>query len=295
MYFDVIIPTYNNCAELQQCLQGLSMQTHKHFRAIVCIDGSTDGTLQWLESTTHTFPLIIAQHSDGKNHGRNPTRNLALPNIQSEYIAFLDSDLIPHPEFLAQHAQLLAERNCISVGDVQYTNANTNRWAAYLQTRGKNKFPHGSIIPYYYLITQNTAHKSTYFIQCGGQDSRVTQYGGGDTAYALQLHAFVDIPTIFNKKALATGDMNKTLGEALNQLEKFGATNLVYLHQQYPNELSMFRLHTLLGRSTSDKLLRMLLIRPLANLVQRFATVLPLQAINYAVLCRIYLGWKSVH
>jgi glycosyltransferase involved in cell wall biosynthesis len=44
----VITPTYNNLPELRQCLKALSQQTYTDFVAYVCVDGSTDGTLEYL-------------------------------------------------------------------------------------------------------------------------------------------------------------------------------------------------------------------------------------------------------
>ena len=50
MSFDIIIATYNNLEELTKCLKSFEKQTYKEFNVFVCVDGSTDGTLNYLET-----------------------------------------------------------------------------------------------------------------------------------------------------------------------------------------------------------------------------------------------------
>ena len=125
--FDIIIPTYNNRDELLACMNGFEQQTMKDFRLLICIDGSTDDTIESIEHlcSLSTLQIEILQHHDRVNHGRNATRNLALPHIKAEYLAFLDSDAIPAPDFLEQHLTILRKGFCISAGDLIYTNADT--------------------------------------------------------------------------------------------------------------------------------------------------------------------------
>ena len=293
--FDIILPTYNNLAELQRCLQSLARQTFADFRTIICIDGSTDGTAEFLQRDTFPFPVVITQHPDGKNHGRNPTRNLSLPYISAEYLLFLDSDVELRPDCLQRHIEALTDRDCISVGDVQYTNAGENYWADYLQTRGKNKYADGSEIPPQYFITQNAAHRSRYFTEAGGQDGTITKYGGGDTEYALRLHKLYNLPTIFNAKAAGDSAMNKTLPEALNQMELFGATNLKYLAKKYPENKAIFGLDILEGKELSSKLRRFILNYSTARIVEKILGVFPAflrrKAIHVCVAARIKRGY----
>ena len=47
----VVIPTFNRCTLLRQCLDSLERQTldHSAFEVIVVVDGSTDGTEAFLK------------------------------------------------------------------------------------------------------------------------------------------------------------------------------------------------------------------------------------------------------
>ena len=54
MYFSVVIPTYNRKPILEKCLNALENQQFSedevgNYEVVVVDDGSTDGTLDWLE------------------------------------------------------------------------------------------------------------------------------------------------------------------------------------------------------------------------------------------------------
>lgn len=295
--FDIIVPTYDNRAELEACLQGFARQTFPSFRVIVCVDGSTDGTQAWLASHGFPFPCLVLEHADGRNHGRNATRNLALPVLQAPLLCFVDSDLVPAPDLLERHHAVLSGGDCVSVGDVVYTDAMTNIWAAYSQSRGKNKYPDGAEIPYYYLATGNCAQRTEHFLAIGGQDAAMSRYGGGDTEYALRLHARFRLPVVFTAQARCTGSMNRSLDSALALFEECGRTNLRMIHERHPAELRVFYLSRLTGRRISDRLFRACLQPWLERIVRSVAPHLPhrlaVVCINYCIITRLWMGWRS--
>ena len=242
--FDIIIPTYNNRDELLACMNGFEQQTMKDFRLLICIDGSTDDTIESIEHlcSLSTLQIEILQHHDRVNHGRNATRNLALPHIKAEYLAFLDSDAIPAPDFLEQHLTILRKGFCVSAGDLIYTNADTNAWANYLHTRGKKRFESEELVPFQYITTGNLALPSKIFIEIGGQDENMKLYGGGDTECAYRLHMQFHVPIHYAKHAIAYSIMQKSLPFALNQMQQFGAVNLRYIRTKHPAFLEIFRI-----------------------------------------------------
>ena len=295
--FDIIVPTYNNCGELKACLDGFSRQTYTSFRVFVCVDGSTDETGTWLREQTFSFPCEVLEHNDKQNHGRNATRNLALPHLTAPLLCFVDSDLVPDPDLLERHADVLTALDCVSVGDVVYTDAGTNIWAEYSQSRGKNKYPDGARIPYYYLATGNAAHRTKYFLALGGQDASMSRYGGGDTEYALRLHAHARLPVVFTASARCTGRMNRTLEHALALFEECGRTNLRIIHLRHPQEDRVFYLWRLTGSRLSDRIFRGCLQPMIAQTLQRIAPYMPRElaivCINYCIITRLWMGWNS--
>jgi glycosyltransferase involved in cell wall biosynthesis len=98
----VIIPTYNRCASLLECLRSLEQQTLalSRFEVIVADDGSTDGTVAAVDAFALQSQLqlrVITQTNQGPSVARNAGAALA----KSEWLAFTDDDVIVHREWLA--------------------------------------------------------------------------------------------------------------------------------------------------------------------------------------------------
>ena len=93
----VIIPAYNASATIGQALNALSRQNcFQPFEVIVVDDGSSDKTAEIVAS----FPSVryIRQDNAGPAAARNHGARLA----QGEYLAFTDSDCIPHEDWISQ-------------------------------------------------------------------------------------------------------------------------------------------------------------------------------------------------
>lgn len=234
--FDIILPSYNNKQELLACLEGFKHQTLKDFRVFACLDGSTDGSSQAVEPNMYPFPLLVVEHPDKQNHGRNATRNLAMPFLSSRYVLLFDSDCIPNHQLLAQHHLMLQQQPCISVGRISYSNASSNHWAYYLESRGYNQFQHFAPLPPRYLNTQNVALPTQVLQRLGGLDDNLVTYGGDDIELSIRIEQQEKLPIFYNKEAHGTGTMDKTLDKAFSQMQEFGQINLTYILKKHPNE-----------------------------------------------------------
>jgi glycosyltransferase involved in cell wall biosynthesis len=294
MLFDIIIPTYNNLAELKACLAGLAQQSCRSFRVIVCIDGSTDGTKEYLSSTSHPFEIIVAEHADRQNHGRNPTRNLALPHLASRYLLLLDSDAVPEPQLLEAHQRRLDAAGGVSIGIIYYSNVNTNPWARYIETRGRYVLPPLSTIGYEFFNSGNAAFESRFFIELGGQDASMTHYGAGDVEFAIRLYDRHH-PVFFNTTdAVATSVMNKELNHAIDQMVEFGKYNLAYIYKKHPAHrrhyatLQMKR-HPLLFGLIGNNIVRCV-AKAMAGIVPG---KLQLILIRYLVVTAVFKGFRQ--
>jgi dolichol-phosphate mannosyltransferase len=65
----VVIPVWNERENLPALIAALRHKAHEglHIQFVICDDGSTDGTLEWLQEEALQDGLIVL--SDGKNHG----------------------------------------------------------------------------------------------------------------------------------------------------------------------------------------------------------------------------------
>lgn len=92
----VIIPTFNRLKWISICLDSIKSQTYPHIETLVIDDGSTDGTVEWLQSQpAYSFARI---HEQPKNGGASVARNDGIRLAQGELIVFIDSDdaLLPN-------------------------------------------------------------------------------------------------------------------------------------------------------------------------------------------------------
>ena len=296
--FDVIIPTFNNLPDLIQCLEGFSKQTFKDFRVIVCIDGSTDGTNEYIDSLNYEFEILRLNHPGNENKGRAATRNLALTYLDSEYILFIDSDILPFKDLLKYHFELLSTKDCISIGEVIYKDRDKNIWSFYLQTRGKGKHKNLDVMPSYYLNTQNVALLTKHFVEVGGHDSDLTKwYGAEDTVLGYLIEKKFNIPTIFNKSAVAFSESESSLEEALKRLRGFGNINLKIIKEKYPDLNKIFKFNLMDSNAIYIKFFKFFLKDSVSNALMGMLRIFPppikLRIIQFLVFNSIYQGYKS--
>ena len=127
MLVSVVIPTYNRLPILKKCLDSLENQIlideFFDYEVVIVDDGSTDGTIKWLEENIQTFPhLRFFEQSHG---GPALGRNLGVEKSNGDLIIFIDSDLVVDKYFLMNHVNSLTQawkkqrnRKCFTYGSV---------------------------------------------------------------------------------------------------------------------------------------------------------------------------------
>ena len=84
----IIIPVYNVSKYISQCLDSILNQSFKDVEIICINDGSTDNSLEILQSYKNRGVTII----DKANEGSGVARNAGLAIAQGEYVFFVDGD-----------------------------------------------------------------------------------------------------------------------------------------------------------------------------------------------------------
>ncbi len=98
----VVIPTYKGVERISNALTALENQSHSDFQTIIVIDGITDSTPEVVENFRSRLNLlVIEQH----NMGRAGARNSGAFASDSDLIIFLDDDMRPERNWLAEHVQ----------------------------------------------------------------------------------------------------------------------------------------------------------------------------------------------
>ena len=105
---DIVIPVYNEEKYLSRCLDSIKAQTYPDWRAICVDDGSIDGSSRILDAYAASDPRFVVIHTG--NGGVSRARNIGLSVTDVEYVMFIDSDDLIHPQTL-ELAVALAERD----------------------------------------------------------------------------------------------------------------------------------------------------------------------------------------
>jgi GT2 family glycosyltransferase len=98
--FSVIIPNFNGLRFLPELFEGLSRQSFRDFEIIFVDDGSTDGSVAWVEEHYPEARILVNR----RNTGFVAACNLGGDAAYGRLLAFLNNDTEPEPEWLAQMA-----------------------------------------------------------------------------------------------------------------------------------------------------------------------------------------------
>lgn len=94
----VIVPVYNAQEYLQACIDSILDQTFRDFELILVNDGSTDNSPELCDRYAERDSRIHVIHQ--VNQGQAAARNRALRQAAGDWICFVDSDDLIHPQML---------------------------------------------------------------------------------------------------------------------------------------------------------------------------------------------------
>ncbi len=92
----VIIVNYNGMRYIARCLDALAKQTFSDYEAIVVDNASRDGSVALIRRTYPSVQLI----ENPKNTGFGDANNIGLTVAKGTYIALLNNDAFPEPDWL---------------------------------------------------------------------------------------------------------------------------------------------------------------------------------------------------
>ena len=99
----VFMPVYNAMPYLREAVESIRRQTLRDWVFVIVDDGSTDGSLEYLEGLDDPRILILRQ----PHQGPAVASNLALDVCKTEFFARMDADDISHPTRLEQQLAYL--------------------------------------------------------------------------------------------------------------------------------------------------------------------------------------------
>lgn len=91
MLISIYMPTHNRKALLLRALRSLQCQTYENIEIIICDDGSSDGTYEFLiEESLSDNRIIVLKNDEPK--GACFSRNYCISQSRGEYITGIDDD-----------------------------------------------------------------------------------------------------------------------------------------------------------------------------------------------------------
>ena len=187
MFFSVVIPTYNRKPILEKCLKALEHQVFDQsqiagYEVVVVDDGSTDETVEWLDSTAEFSHVRLFEQD---HQGAAAARNLGVEKATGDTIIFIDSDLVVTEVFLQSHAEKLLE-GARSLGH--------DRLFTYGRVINTCNFDDPTSEPFKvtdysqaFFATGNVAIARTWLIQAGLFDTQFQLYGWEDLELGVRL------------------------------------------------------------------------------------------------------------
>ena len=94
----IIVPVYNVEKYLRECLDSILKQTFKDFELILIDDGSKDKSGEICDEYAKLHSNITVAHQN--NQGQAAARNNGVKISKSDWIMFVDSDDVIHPDLL---------------------------------------------------------------------------------------------------------------------------------------------------------------------------------------------------
>jgi glycosyltransferase involved in cell wall biosynthesis len=106
----VYMPTYNRLALLQRAVNSVLSQSYENIELIVVDDGSTDGTIEYMQGLAAANGRVVFLRNDG-NQGACVSRNKAISLAKGEFVTGLDDDDYFLPERIASFIEFWPHRS----------------------------------------------------------------------------------------------------------------------------------------------------------------------------------------
>jgi len=188
--FSVIIPTYARLASLEACLNGFcrSKFPRDRFEIIVVDDGSPVCPNHVAERFQDKLNITILSQP---NAGPAVARNFGARHARGVYVAFIDDDCVPAPDWLSALSQQFSlSPDCLAGGSIINSlpdnpySTTTQLIQAYVYEYHYRR-PDTSFL----LNGSNMALSTSHFQKLGGFSNSFRQAGGEDYDFCHRWHA----------------------------------------------------------------------------------------------------------
>ena len=227
----IIIPTYNRCEQLQRVLSGLERQTvpSNQFEVIIVSDGSTDGTNDFLNTASTGLQLKPIFQA---NSGVAAARNNGLYQASGQLILFLDDDVVPDSQLVAEHLHIHTSQcgDVIVLGPMltpsDFSLASWVRWEQAMLTKQYDAMLAEKYQPTArQFYTGNTSLAREHLLKAGGFDEHFRRAEDVELAYRL---ARSGLRFIFNAQAIGYHYAERSFGSWMDTPYIYGKNDVIF-------------------------------------------------------------------
>jgi GT2 family glycosyltransferase len=200
----VVVCTYQRLRGLRHSLPAVLGQepVPGGSETLVVVDGSTDGTADWLRTLRYPGLRVIVQ----ENRGLAAARNRGAGEARGRAVLFLDDDVHPSPGLARAHAAaqgdgavVLGPLPLLRRGPVSFLAEGVDRWAAALAARLADPGYAPRLDDFCFA---NASVAQSILRRTGGFDESFREYGNEDLDYGWRLLQ-AGVPIVFAPDAIA--------------------------------------------------------------------------------------------
>lgn len=233
----VVLVTFNRCDILRRTLLLYNDQAEVEgrFEVVLVDDGSTDGTAAMITALRPAlrYPLTVIQLAS--NDGPAKSRNEAIAAARGQVIVLSCDDILPVPDFLAEHWAWHAERypadDVAVLGRiVWHPELDITALMRWLEASGDQfayaDLEHGQRVPHSRFYTSNLSLKRRFLERAGERMDERLHYGFEDTEWGQRLAA-KGLTIRYNAQAVGSHLHPTTLASALRRIRAVGPSAMV--------------------------------------------------------------------
>lgn len=224
----VVVPAYNEAANIIPCLQALANQIVPLHEAIVVDNRSTDHTadlVQAFQAAHPNFPLILLAQHDVQ--GLIPTRNYGFAHVSGDVIGRIDADSRVQPYWVAAVKHAFEDPTISGVtGPVSYYDMPFEKLTGRVDHLARRTFlALGK--EYHFLFGSNmaiTAHAWEAIAELASRDEEDLLHEDIDLALTLQRHGLRVSYEKYMRAAISSRRIDTPRKEFMHYVGRFGRT-----------------------------------------------------------------------
>lgn len=162
----VIVPVYNVERYLSDCVDSILAQTLQEFELLLIDDGSTDRSALLCDEYAAKDPRIRVFHQENK--GQSAARNFGIAHARGEWVCFVDSDDLIHPQMLEILYHAVQETNSLisSCDFVEGDKPEISFWSKQTASITTKTVNEDSLYNWFFHLDPSVS-KALYWAVCG--------------------------------------------------------------------------------------------------------------------------------